>query len=64
MEPTMATHQLREKADGQNPVPLPASRTLGQNTNLMSSEVCSTSSCPQSHLWVKCQALSIILMQT
>lgn len=62
MEPTMATQQLQEKAGEQNPFPLPASRALGQKTNLMSEF--STSFCPQSHLWVKCQALSIILMQT
>lgn len=31
--------------------------------NLMSSEVSSLSFCPQSHLWVKCQTLNIILVQ-
>ena len=63
MEQTTATHKLQEKAGEQNPFPLLASIALGQKTNLMSSEV-SSSFCPQSHLWVKCQVLSIILMQT
>lgn len=49
-----------KKAGEQNPFLLPASRTLGQKTNLVSSEVSSSSFCPQSHLCVKCQALSII----
>lgn len=62
MEPSTATHQLQEKAGEQNPLLLPASGALGQKTNLTSEF--STGFCPQSHLWVKCQALSIILMQT
>lgn len=58
-----AAHQVQRGAD--SPLPMPASEALGPKTNLMPSEVSALASAYKtSHPRVKCQPLSITLMQT